>query len=319
MNLDFTENRNISTPSYFYISGFSGIPHVRYYYIFLFFVYIISLLGNSCLMLVIIIDRNLHTPKYIAVFNLSLTDICESTAVIPQLLDTFLFGNQLIPYGLCLFNMFSVFVSISTQSLSLAVLSFDRLVAICLPLRYHTIVTHRSMLVIIGFTWAIVLLMVSAATIFISRLSFCRVIVIINSFYCDHGPMYRSACSNYLPNSVIGGLYPVLILGFPVSFIFFSYVCIAVTLSKITTPQDRQRAAKTCTAHLIVVAIFYVPITFTYALSSFINTNTRIINLSLTSALPPMLNPIIYTFKTEEFMASLKRVLKRRIIFPYSK
>ncbi|XP_073685933.1 olfactory receptor 13C2-like [Garra rufa] len=319
MNLDFTENSNISTPSYFYISGFSGIPHMRYYYIFMFFVYIISLLGNSCLMLVIIIDRNLHTPKYIAVFNLSLTDICESTAVIPQLLDTFLFRNQLIPYGLCLVNMFSVFVSISTQSLTLAVLSFDRLVAICLPLRYHTIVTHRSMLVIIGVTWAMVLFMVSAATIFISRLSFCRVIVVINSFYCDHGPIYRSACSNNLPNSVISSLYPILILGFPALFIIFSYVCIAVTLFKITTPQDRQRATKTCTAHLIVVAIFYVPITFTYALSSFISTNTRIINLSLTSALPPMLNPIIYTFKTEEFMVSLKRILKRRIIFPSTK
>uniref|UniRef100_A0A8C1ZVQ9 Olfactory receptor 13C2-like n=1 Tax=Cyprinus carpio TaxID=7962 RepID=A0A8C1ZVQ9_CYPCA len=302
MNLDFTENRNISIPSYFYISGFSGIPHIRYYYIFLFFVYIISLVGNSCLMYVIILDRNLHTPKYIAVFNLSLTDICESTAVIPQLLDTFLFGNQLMPYGLCLSNMFSVFVSISTQSLTLAVLSFDRLVAICLPLRYHMIVTHRSMLFIIGVTWAVALLMLIAATIFISRLSFCRVIVIINSFYCDHGPIYRSACSNNFPSSVIANLYPILILGFPVFFIIFSYTCIAVTLFRITTPQDRQRATKTCTAHLILVAIFYVPITFTYALSSIINTNTRIINLSLTSALPPMLNPIIYTLKTEEFM-----------------
>ncbi|XP_016133578.1 olfactory receptor 6Y1-like, partial [Sinocyclocheilus grahami] len=216
-------------------------------------------------------------------------------------------------------NMFSVFVSISTQSLTLAVLSFDRLVAICLPLRYHMIVTHRSMLVIIGVTWAVALLMVIAATVFISRLSFCRVIVIINSFYCDHGPIYHSACSSNFPSSVIARLYPILILGFPVFWIIFSYTCIAVTLFRITAPQDRQRATKTCTAHLIVVAIFYVPITFTYALSSMIDTNTRIINLSLTSALPPMLNPIIYTFKTEEFIISLKRLFKRRTIFPSPK
>ncbi|XP_067289652.1 olfactory receptor 13C2-like [Pseudorasbora parva] len=319
MNQDFAQNKNISIPSYFYISGFSGIPHTRYYYIFLFLVYIITVLGNSCLMLVIIIDRNLHTPKYIAVFNLSLTDICESTAVIPQLLDTFLFGNQFIPYGLCLYNMFSVYVSISTQSLTLAVLSFDRFIAICLPLRYHMIVTHRSMLGIIGATWAVALLMVTVATIFISRLSFCRFIVIINSFYCDHGPIYYSACSDNFPNSVIGSLYPIMIIGLPVFFIIFSYTCIAVTLFRITTPQDRQRATKTCTAHLILVAVFYVPITFTYALSSFINTNTRIINLSLTSTLPPMLNPIIYTFKTEEFMVSVKRLLKRSMIFPSKK
>ncbi|XP_077098091.1 olfactory receptor 13C2-like [Siphateles boraxobius] len=319
MNEDFAKNGNISIPSYFYISGFSGIPHIRYYYMFLFFVYIITLLGNSCLMLVIIIDRTLHTPKYVAVFNLSLSDICESTAVIPQLLATFLFGNQLIPYGLCLCNMFSVFVSMTTQSLTLAVLSFDRFIAICLPLRYHMIVTHRSMLIITGVTWVVALLMVIVATIFISRLSFCRVIVIINSFYCDHGPIYRSACSNNFPSSVIAKLYPIMILWFPLFFIIFSYTCIAVALFRITTPQDRQRATKTCTAHLILVAIFYAPITLTYALSDIIDTNTRIINLSLTSALPPMLNPIIYTIKTEEFMVSMKRVLKQRIIFPSPK
>ncbi|XP_039531309.1 olfactory receptor 13C2-like [Pimephales promelas] len=316
MNEDFAENRNISIPSYFYIRGFSGIPHIRYYYIFLFLVYIITVLGNSCLMFVIITDRSLHTPKYIGVFNLSLTDIFESTAVIPQILSTFLFGNQLISYGLCLCNMFTVFVSLTTQSLNLAVLSFDRFVAICLPLRYHTIVTHRSMLIISGVTWLVAVLMMAAATIFISRLSFCRVIVIINSFYCDHGPIYRSACSNKFPSSVIGDMYPIMILGFPAFFIIFSYTCIAVQLFRITTPQDRQRATKTCTAHLILVAIFYVPIAFTYAFWFFIDTNTRIINLSLTSALPPLLNPIIYTMKTEEFMMSVKRLLKRRIIFP---
>ncbi|XP_077098090.1 odorant receptor 110-1 [Siphateles boraxobius] len=319
MNQDFTENENISIPSYFYITGFSGILYMRYYYIFLFFVYITTVLGNSCLMFVIIRDRNLHTPKYIAVFNLSLTDICESTSVISQLLDTFLFGNQLIPYGLCLCNMFSVYLFFAMQSLTLTILSFDRLVAICLPLRYHMIVSHRSMLVIIGTSWTFALLLAIIGVIFMSRLSFCKVIVTVNSFYCDHGPIYRSACNNNFPSTVIAKLFPTIIIGFPVFFIIFSYTCIAATLFRITTPQDRQRATKTCTAHLILVAIFYVPITFTYAFWSFINTNTRIINLSLTSVLPPMLNPIIYTFMTEEFMVSVKRVLKGRFISPSRK
>ncbi|XP_016125098.1 olfactory receptor 6Y1-like [Sinocyclocheilus grahami] len=178
---------------------------------------------------------------------------------------------------------------IRLQSITLTILSFDRFVAICLPLRYHMIVTHRSMLVMIGASWIIGLSIATAAIIFLTRLSFCRVVVIVNSFYCDHGPISRSSCSDYFQSFVIARLYPILILGFPVFLIIFSYTCIAVTLFRITTPQDRQRATKTCTAHLIVVAIFYVPITFTYALSSMIDMNTRIINLSLTSALPPML------------------------------
>uniref|UniRef100_A0A673NK42 Odorant receptor, family D, subfamily 110, member 1 n=1 Tax=Sinocyclocheilus rhinocerous TaxID=307959 RepID=A0A673NK42_9TELE len=316
VNQDVTENRNISIPSYFYISGFSGIPHMRYYYIFLFFVYIITVLGNSCLMFVIIMDRNLHTPKYIAVFNLSLTDISESTstAVIPQQLEAYVFGNQFILYGLCMSQMFFNCVIFAVQSMTLTILSFDRLVAICLPLRYHMLVTHRSMLVMIGASWIIGLSIATAAIIFLTRLSFCRVVVIVNSFYCDHGPISRSSCSDYFPSFVISVLYPVIILGLPGVFIVFTYTCIAVTLFRITTPQDRQRATKTCTAHLMLVAIFYVPITFTYAFWPFINTNTRIINLSLTSALPPLLNPIIYTFMTEEFMVKLCKKAQQKAV-----
>ncbi len=312
MNLVFTENRNISIPSYFYITGLSGIPHIRYYKMFLFFVYFISLLGNSCLMFVIFMDRHLHTPKYISVFNLSLTDICESTAVIPQLLDIFLFGNQLITYGLCMSNIFSNMYFFTVQSLTLAVLSYDRLVAISLPLRYHMIVTHISMLVMIGASWTLALLLTMIGYIFMSRRAFCKFIVTVNSFYCNHGCKYRSASNINFPSSVIASLFPV---GFPVTFIIFSCTCIAVTLFRMTTPQDFQRATKTCTDHLILVAIFYVPITFTCALSSFINTNTRIFNRSLTTVLPPMLNHIIYTFMTEEFMVCVKRLIKRLLTF----
>ncbi|KAK9968490.1 hypothetical protein ABG768_002814 [Culter alburnus] len=257
---EITGNRNIS----FLSAGFSGIPHMRYYYIFLFIAYFISYLGNSCLMFVIITDRNLHTPKYIAVFNLSLTDICESTAVIPQLLDAFLFGNHLISYGLCISSM--LFVSV--QSLTLTILSLDRLVAICLPLMYHVTVTHRSMLVMIGASWTLALMQTITAAVFMTRLSFCRASVIIM---------------------------------FPVFCIIFSYTCIAVTLFRITTPQD--------------LAVFYIPIYLTYVFQVFVSMNTTIIILSLITALSQMLNPIIYTFMTEEFMAFVKRLVKKSIMF----
>ncbi|XP_073685332.1 olfactory receptor 52E8-like [Garra rufa] len=281
-------SRNIS----FLSAGFSGIPHMRYYYIFLFTAYLISFIGNSCFMFVIVTDRNLHTPKSIAVFNLSLTDFCQSITVIPQQLDAFLFGNQLIPYGLCLFNMPSSVLFVSVHSLTLTLLSFDRLVAICLPLRYHMIVTHRSMFVIIGASWMLALMQT-----IISRLSFCRTSVII-IHVCDRGSNFPSCVS-----------MSVLFQGimFSVFCIIFSYTCIAVALFRITTPQDRQRATKTCSAHLILVAVFYVPICLTCAFQVLLSTNTIIIILTLTCVLPSMLNPIIYTFMTKEFMAPVKR------------
>ncbi|XP_058644327.1 olfactory receptor 1L6-like [Onychostoma macrolepis] len=262
---------------------------MRYYYIFLFIAYFISILGNSCLMFVIITDRNLQTPKYITVFNLSLTNICESITVIPQKLGAFLFGNQLIPYGLCLCDMLSNMLFFSVHSLTLSILSSERLAAICLPLRYHMIVTHRSMLVRIGASCTLTLM----RTI-ISRLYFCRTRVIIIHF-SDRRSNFPSCVS-------MSVLFQVIIM-FPVFCVIFSYTCIAVTLFR--TPQDHQNATKTCTAHLMVVA--YLPICITYVFWVLLSTSTTISILSLTSVLPSMLNPIIYTFMTKEFMASVKK------------
>nr|XP_046173047.1 olfactory receptor 6B1-like [Oncorhynchus gorbuscha] len=233
-----TENTDpIIRPPYFFISGFIDIPHMDYYYIFLCFVYIISLVGNTFVMMVIYMDNSLH--------------------------------------------------------------------------RYHMMVTHRSMFQLTGAAWAFAVFLVSLAVFFITRLSFCRSLV-INSYFCDHGPLFRLAapCSDVVPNIVISYLNPCIVLYFPMVFIISSYICITHALFTITLPQDRVRGLKTCTSHLILVAIFYLPINITYLLHPIIPTNARIFNLSLTLVLPPMLNPFVYVLKTEEFKESAKKLLR---------
>nr|XP_046173941.1 olfactory receptor 1361-like [Oncorhynchus gorbuscha] len=309
-----TENTDpIIRPPYFFISGFIDIPHMDYYYIFLCFVYIISLVGNTFVMMVIYMDNSLHSPKYVAVFNLAFADVCGSTAMVPKLLDMFLFSRQLISYNQCLTSLFFIFLFLTMQSFNLTILSYDRLVAICCPLRYHMMVTHRSMFQLMGAAWAFAVFLMLLAVCLITRLSFCRSLV-INSYYCDHGPLFRLAapCSDVVPNIVISYLNPCIVLYFPMVFIISSYICITHALFTITLPQDRVRALKTCTSHLILVAIFYLPVNITYLLHPIIPTNSRIINLSLTSVLPPMLNPIIYVLKTEEFKESAKKLLTKR-------
>uniref|UniRef100_A0A8C7MG56 Olfactory receptor 146-like n=1 Tax=Oncorhynchus kisutch TaxID=8019 RepID=A0A8C7MG56_ONCKI len=307
-----TDVNTIIRPPYFFISGFRAIPNMKYYYIFLCFVYIISLVGNTFVMTGIYVDRSLHSPKYIAVFNLAFTDVCESTALVPKLLDMFLFSRQLISYDQCLTSLFFVFLFITMQSFNLTILSYDRLVAICCPLRYHMMITHRSMLQLTGAAWAFAVLMMLISVCLITRLSFCRSLV-IDSYLCDHGPLFRLAapCSNVVPNQMMAYLNPCIVLYLPMVFIISSYICITHALFTVTLPQDRLRAIKTCTSHLILVAIFYLPVILTYLLQSLIPTNARIINLSLTSILPPMLNPIIYVLKTEEFKVSVKKMLRR--------
>ncbi|KAL3970951.1 serine/threonine-protein phosphatase PP1 catalytic subunit [Sarotherodon galilaeus] len=282
-------NNTFVRPAKFYISGFSNIPHIRYFYVFLCFVYIMTVLGNGFLLSVIWLVKTLHTPKYMIVFNMALTDLCGSTALIPKVLDTFLFDRRYIIYDACLSYMFFVIFFGSVQSWTLVAMAYDRLIAICLPLRYHNIVTETSITAILLFVW------------------------LINSFFCDHGPTFRLACNDTTVNFNLVISLIIIILIIPLAFIMATYICISIALSRTAFREKRLRALKTCTSHLILVAIFFLPWTGTNvaAVTSYIHPNARMINSALTHTIPPLLNPIIYALKTEEVTNAIKKLCKR--------
>ncbi|XP_036416931.1 olfactory receptor 1J4-like [Colossoma macropomum] len=306
------DNATFIHPPTFYISGLYNMPHSKYYYVFLCFVYAVTVLGNSFLMGTICLARTLHTAKYIAVFNLALSDLFGSSALIPKYADMFLRENQYISYEDCLTSMFFVFLFMIMQSFTLLALAFDRVIAICFPLRYHEIVTKTTMTLIIGVMWIISATIIAVSVALITRLSFCRSTT-VGSYFCDHGPIYRIACNDNSPNYMMGSIYTAVVLCIPLLLIAFSYVCIGVALLKISHGAERIKAMKTCTSHLILVAMYYLPIFSIYmaAISTYLHPNTRIINSALAQTIPPMLNPIIYTLKTEEVLQSIKILYKR--------
>uniref|UniRef100_A0A3B4C1T8 G-protein coupled receptors family 1 profile domain-containing protein n=1 Tax=Pygocentrus nattereri TaxID=42514 RepID=A0A3B4C1T8_PYGNA len=303
------DNATFIRPSAFYISGLYNMPHSKYYYMFLCFVYAVTVLGNTFIMSTIYLAQTLHTAKYIAVFNLALSDL---SAIIPKYANMFLSENQYIPYEDCLASMFFVFVFMTMQSFTLLALCFDRVIAICFPLRYHAIVTKNIMTLIIGVMWLVSVFLVSIRIALIARLSICGSTT-VNSYFCDHGPVYRLACNDNSPNHMMSYVNISVVFCFPLLLIALSYVCIGVALSKISQGADRMKAMKTCTSHLLLVAMYYLPIISIYitAHTTDINPNTRIINSVLTQTIPPMLNPIIYTLKTEEVLQSIRVLYKR--------
>ncbi|XP_037324136.2 olfactory receptor 1E16-like [Pungitius pungitius] len=305
------KNITFVRPANFIIQGFIGIPNIKYYYVFLCFVYIVSVLGNTVVMAVIYLDHNLRTPKYIAVFNLAFVDLLGSSALMPKLLDIFLFNHPYISYNDCFAFFFFSYICLTMQVFNLVALSYDRLIAIMDPLHYHVKVTHRFMLSLIASFWVLVITVDLVAVGLLTRLSICRSVV-INSYFCDHGQIYRLACNDYTPSYVYGVFLVALILWFPLIFIVLSYVCIGYALSKVATAQERYKAFRTCTAHLSLVAIYFIPLVITFTAGSAIHPNARILNLSLASVFPPMLNPIIYVLQTQEIKASVKKLLKVR-------
>ncbi|XP_076024781.1 olfactory receptor 1E16-like [Genypterus blacodes] len=305
------KNITFVRPAYFIISGFSGILNINYYFVFLFFVYIISVLGNTTVMAVIFLDHNLRAPKYIAVCNLAFVDLCSSTALVPKVIDVFLFNHPFIPYGECMTFLFFCYACVSMQSFNLVILSYDRLMAIFYPLHYQVKMTHRFIFSLIAFFWLFVIAVMFIVVGLLTRLSFCGSVV-IKSYFCDHGPIYRLACNDNRPNKVLSLILPVLILWFPLFFILLTYSFISYSLAKITKAGDRLKAFKTCTAHLSIVSLYYLPVIATFMFGGRLHANTRIINLSLGSVVPPMLNPIIYALQTREIKESLKKLLRIR-------
>uniref|UniRef100_A0A8C4RT38 G-protein coupled receptors family 1 profile domain-containing protein n=1 Tax=Erpetoichthys calabaricus TaxID=27687 RepID=A0A8C4RT38_ERPCA len=307
-NATNSENETLVHPEMFYISGLHGLLFANYFYIFLFIVYIFTIFANVFVILLIYFDQNLHNPKYIAVGHLTCADLCTSTALIPKIIEIFLFNSNFITYGACLANMFFVHFFNGIQSLSLAILAYDRFIAICYPLQYHSINTNSRMVIIIFSVWGLSALLLSTMVLLIRRLSFCQSIV-INSYFCDHGPVYRLACNDFHLNLIIG--FVSLFLFIPLGLILCSYILIGVALLKIASTDGRQKALKTCISHIILVIIFYVPLAITYITAQFVDSNVRILNNSLSATIPSMLNPIIYTLKTEEMKAAIKKLYKR--------
>ncbi|KAF0038578.1 olfactory receptor 1M1-like [Scophthalmus maximus] len=305
-------NGTFVRPANFYLSGFSSVPHAKYYYVFLCFVYVITVLGNGVLLAAICLVRSLHTPKYMIVFNLALTDLCGSTALVPQVLDTFLFERRSVVYEACLSDMFFVLLFFSVQSWTLVTMAYDRFVAICFPLRYHRVVTKPAVAALLLFLWAFLLSFIATSVGLVDRLSFCGSVA-VQSFFCDHGPVYRLACNDTSINNIIAYIGFVIAICLPLILIVLTYVCISVALSRIASADERLKALRTCTSHLIIVAIFFLPTLGNNiaAVVSYIHPNARIINSSLAQTIPQLLNPIVYSLKSEEVLVSIRKLYKR--------
>uniref|UniRef100_A0A3B3T5A6 G-protein coupled receptors family 1 profile domain-containing protein n=1 Tax=Paramormyrops kingsleyae TaxID=1676925 RepID=A0A3B3T5A6_9TELE len=315
----FNENTTIYQPFGFFIMGFQGLKDTNYYFMFLGILYIGTLLGNFFLMMVIWQSEALHTPKYMVVLNLAKSTISNHQELQSRPTKDFLFNSQFVPYNLCLTQMFFIHSFHTIESYSLVILAFERLVSICFPLRSSTIITNTRMVGIIAFCWVLAFTLLATMVALITRLYFCKPIPVVVSYFCDHGPVFKMACSDNTVNWRITSLSLIVVIFLPLAFILASYVCIVIAISRINSAEGRWKAVRTCTAHLILVAMFFMPILVIYTIAWInitVDVNTRILNTSLSLVLPALLNPIIYSLKTEEVMEQIKKLLRKHVIRP---
>ncbi|XP_077625906.1 olfactory receptor 13D1 [Crocuta crocuta] len=305
---------NYSAVTEFFLVGLSKYPELQLIlFVLCLIMYVIILLGNSLLIVISILDSRLHTPMYFFLGNLSFLDICYTSSSIPPMLIIFKSGRKSISFTGCALQMVISLGLGSTECVLLAVMAYDRYVAICNPLRYPIIMNKVLYVHMAAWSWTIGCLNSLVQTVMTMILPFCGNNV-IDHITCEILALLKLVCSDISMNVSIMTVTSIVLLIIPLLLIFISYVFILSSILRINSAEGRKKAFSTCSAHLTVVILFYGSALFMYMKPKSKDTNTsdEIIGLSY-GVITPMLNPIIYSLRNKEVKEAVKKVLSRHL------
>uniref|UniRef100_H0Y240 Olfactory receptor n=1 Tax=Otolemur garnettii TaxID=30611 RepID=H0Y240_OTOGA len=308
------ETGNYSAATEFFLVGLSQYPELQLcLFVLCLIMYLIILLGNSLLIIVSILDSRLHTPMYFFLGNLSFLDICYTSSTIPQMLVMFMSERKSISFIGCALQMVISLSLGCTECVLLAVMAYDRYVAICNPLRYPIIMNKVLYIQMAAWSWIIGCLISLVQTVLTMVLPFCGNNV-IDHITCEILALLKLICSDISMNVLIMAVAGIVILVIPLLLIFVSYVFILSSILRINSAEGRKKAFSTCSAHLTVVILFYGSALFMYMKpkSKYTKVSDEIIALSY-GVVTPMLNPIIYSLRNKEVKEAMKKVLSRHL------
>ncbi|XP_068920871.1 olfactory receptor 13D1-like [Petaurus breviceps papuanus] len=307
------EKVNYTVVKEFFLVGLSNYPGLQMLlYVLCLLMYLVILLGNSILLIISILDPRLHTPMYFFLGNLSFLDLCYTSSLIPQMLKNFMSERKSISFIGCALQMAISLALGSTECILLAVMAFDRYVAICNPLRYTIIMNKGLCVQMVAWTWIIGFLNSLTQSGLVLVMPFCE--NSIDNLTCEILALFKLICADISLNIFIMIIASIVILITPLLLIFFSYVFILSTILRINSTEGRKKAFSTCSAHLTVVILFYGSALFMYMKPKSKDTKLfdEIFGLSYW-VVTPMLNPIIYSLRNKEVKEGVKKVLIRNL------
>ncbi|XP_062993990.1 olfactory receptor 14A16-like [Elgaria multicarinata webbii] len=303
---------NQSTVTEFLLMGFSNDRGVQILHFVMFlFIYLISLMGNFLITIVVIINHHLHTPMYFFLVNLSLSDICYISTTVPKSLATSLTNDKMISFAGCVAQVFLVITCAGSELALLTIMAYDRYVAICHPLQYSLIMNREACIQMAVASWISNLIHAFLQTCIIFSLNFCSSSR-IGQYFCDVPQLQKISCTDTKVSQGLILVIGIIVDSFCSGFIFVSYGYIFSAVLRIPSVQGRYKAFSTCTPHLTVFSIFIITAVFSYmrptALSS---TTIDLLSAVLYTVLPPLLNPIIYSFRNKDIQEAVWKIIKR--------
>ncbi|KAM6168113.1 olfactory receptor 7G2-like [Erethizon dorsatum] len=277
--------------------------------------YLVTVLGNLLIILAISSDSHLHTPMYFFLSNLSFTDICLSTSTLPKMLLNIQSQSQSIAYTACLSQLTFVLTFAYLENFLLAVMAYDRYMAICHPLRYTVTMSPRLCVLLVLLSLLVSIGDAQIHSLMVLRLSFCMQPEIPH-FFCELAQVIKLACSDALIDNILVYVSFCIVGGVTLGGIIFSYIHIVSSVLGMSSQGGKYKAFSTCGSHLSVVSLFYGTGCAVYVSSAVTDSPRKTAVASVMySVVPQMLNPFIYSLRNREMKEALRKLIGGYLLF----
>ncbi|KAG8449743.1 hypothetical protein GDO86_016403 [Hymenochirus boettgeri] len=299
----------------FLLLGFNSYQETKIILLIVFLLIYISILtGNLLIILLVATSLHLKDPMYIFLKHLALADVVFTSNIIPNMLHTIINDGSRMTITACYTQYYFHCFSGYAESLILTSMSFDRYIAICHPLRYRSVMNPKVCSYFIFWSWATGFILLPIEFISLSNLKFCGS-NIIDHFFCDFAPVLLIASSDTNSAQWEDFVLSILFMIVPFVLVEISYICIFITILKISTTNGRRKAFSTCSSHLAIICTYFVTAIAVYIFPIGQNTSYEIkLKSLLYTILTPFLNPILYSMRNKEirrsFYQQFNKILK---------
>ncbi|XP_051846759.1 olfactory receptor 52B4-like [Antechinus flavipes] len=310
-----SSNIMVISHTFFYLLGIPGLEDQHIWISIPFFTsYIIALLGNSLLIFIVVTDHNLHEPMYIFLCMLAGIDISLSTITVPKTLAIFWLNSGGISLYGCIAQLFFIHSTYVAESGVLLLMSFDRYIAICYPLRYTMILTPSVIIKTAMYVCLRSIVSIFPIIFLVKRLPFCKNNLLPHT-YCEYIGLAKYACASIRVNIWYGIFVLLTTVVIDIILIVLSYCMILHAIFHIPSQEARHKALNTCGSHICVIFLFYIPGIFTFLVQRFgkqIPVHVHILMANVCMLVLPVMNPIIYGIKTKQIKNRVSHLLFQR-------
>ncbi|XP_069618662.1 olfactory receptor 10A7-like [Ranitomeya imitator] len=295
----------------FLLLGFTGLYKYKFLlFILFFFSYLIILAGNLLIIVLVSTNHNLNFPMFYFLKHLAAADILSTTTIVPMMLNIILYDMKEVPVRSCIFQLHMVLIFGYSPIILLTIMSYDRYLAICSPMRYNSIMQpHVCFKMVLGsWFWNFV---ISFEMIFVWQLEFCGNNV-IDHFFCDFRVVLELTTSDTSIFTLVDSVITIIFIVFPLAFILISYLSIFFIIMALSSISGLSKAFSTCGSHLTTVCIYYGTLIMIYMIPSndkSLSTNKFLSLLYI--VMSPMMNPIIYSLRNQEIRRAIHQMFRK--------